>query len=122
MKTQDNVYAFVHRVLWVGMIVSTVLFVVGIGAALRRREHVPLDAAWIRSHYHLASIGHGIVTMDPTTLMMIATALLIFTPCARVGVSIYAFAVDRDRKFVVVTSIVAAVVVATLFLARAGLT
>ncbi|HEY1955391.1 MAG TPA: DUF1634 domain-containing protein [Polyangiaceae bacterium] len=122
MKTQDNVYRVVHRVLHGGMIASTVLFVIGIGAALRRRQHVPLDAAWIRGHYRLSSIGHGIVTMDATTIMMIATALMILTPAARVLVSIWAFWVDRDRKFVVVTSIVALIMMATLVLAGAGLT
>ena len=122
MKTQDNVYVGVYRVLHAGMLASTLLFVIGIGAALRRRERIPLESAWIREHYHLASIGHGIKTMDPTTIMMIATALMILTPAARVAVSIYAFAVDRDRKFVFVTSVVAVIMIATLFLAHAGLT
>ena len=121
MKTQDNVYVGVYRVLHGGMLASTTLFIVGIGAALRRRETIPLDAAWIREHYRLSSIGHGIVSMDPTTIMMIATALMILTPAARVLVSIWAFWVDRDRKFVVVTSIVALVMLATLLLAKAGL-
>ena len=122
MKSQSNVYEVVHKVLFGGMLASTTLFVVGIAAALRSRQRVPLDPAWIRSHYHASSIGHGIVTMDPTTIMMLATALLVLTPVARVGVSIWAFAKDGDRKFVVVTSIVAIVMLAAIFLVRAGLT
>jgi uncharacterized membrane protein len=122
MKTQDRVYESVHRVLYGGMIASTLLFAVGIAAALWRRERVPLDAAWIRAHYHTSAILHGLATFEPMTIMMLATALLILTPVARVAVSIYVFARDGDRKFVLVTSLVAAIMVATLFLARAGLT
>ena len=121
MKAQDNVYGVVQHVLQGGMVASTVLFVIGIGAALRRHERIPLDAAWIREHYRLAAIRHGLATLDPTTLMMLATAILILTPMVRVAVSIWAFAVDRDYKFVVVTSIVALVMIATVFLAHAGL-
>ena len=121
MKAQDNVYGVVQHVLQGGMVASTALFVIGIGAALRRHERIPLDAAWIREHYRVASIGHGLASMDPTTLMMLATAILILTPTVRVAVSIWAFAVDRDYKFVVVTSIVALVMIATVFLAHAGL-
>ena len=59
--------------------------------------------------------------MDPTTLMMLATAILILTPTVRVAVSICAFAVDRDYTLVFVTSIVALVMIATVVLAHAGL-
>ena len=121
MKTQQNVYAGVHRVLWLGMVASTGLYAVGIAAALRRRERIPLDSAWIREHYHLDRVVHGFVTMEPTSIMLVATVLLILTPVARVFVSIGAFARDRDWKFVLVTSIVAVVMAATLVLAHFGL-
>jgi len=122
VKTQANVYERVHAVLYGGMLASTALFVVGVAAALRRHERVPLDAAWIRQHYALSAIGHGLATFDPTTILLLATALLILTPITRVVVSIYAFAHDGDRRFVLVTSIVALVMVAAVVLARLGLT
>lgn len=121
MNPQAGVYRRVHDVLYVGMIASTAFYVVGIVVALVRGGRVPLDPAWIRERYHVAAIEHGIVTLDPVVLMMIATALLILTPVVRVGVSIYAFARAGDRKFVGVTCVVALVMVATLVLARVGL-
>lgn len=119
--TQENVYAGVYHVLLAGMFVSTTIFVIGIVRALMLRQNIPLTVEWVRSHYSLAAIGHGLRTLDPTVLMMIATAVLILTPIARVVVSIHAFAVDHDRKFVIVTSIVLVIIVLTVILGLLGL-
>lgn len=116
-----NVYADVYKVLLGGMIVSTALFVVAIVRALARPEFVPLTPEWIKLHYHWAAIGQGIRSFDPTVIMLIATVILILTPIARVVVSIYAFAMDGDRKFVMVTLMVLAVIVVTVVLGLFGL-
>ena len=52
--------------------------------------------------------------------MMVATALLILTPVLRVVISIWAFWVDRDYKYVVVTSTVLAVIGLPVVLAHFG--
>lgn len=119
--SEENVYAGVYHVLLAGMFLSTTIFVIGIVRALMLRQNIPLTVEWVRSHYTLAAVGHGLRTLDPTVLMMIATAVLILTPIARVVVSIHAFAVDHDRKFVVVTSIVFVVIVLTVILGLLGL-
>ncbi len=79
------------------------------------------SAAWIKQHYHWSAIIQGIVSFDPTVVMLIATVLLILTPVARVVVSIYAFAVERDHNYVVVTSIVLFVMIVTVILGLFGL-
>ncbi len=119
--TEENVYSGVYHVLLVGMTISTVLFVIGIVRALMLRQNIPLTVAWVESHYSVAAVAHGLRTLDPTVLMMIATAVLILTPVCRVVVSIHAFAVDRDRNFVVVTSVVFVVMVLTVILGLLGL-
>jgi uncharacterized membrane protein len=116
-----NVYADVYKVLLGGMIISTALFIAAIVRALLRPEFVPLTPDWIKQHYHWALIVEGIRSFDPTVIMLIATALLILTPIARVVVSVYAFAVDRDRKFVIVTLIVLLVIILTVVLGLFGL-
>jgi uncharacterized membrane protein len=120
-STEQNVYADVYKVLLGGMLVSTALFALGIILALLRPQFIPLTPSWILQHYHWSVVVQGIRSLDPTVIMMIATALLILTPVTRVLVSIYAFAVDRDRKFVVVTSIVLLVMVLTVLLGMSGL-
>lgn len=116
-----NVYADVYKVLLAGMILSTALFTAGIIRALLTPQFVPLSPAWIKEHYHWRAIVEGIRSFDPTVIMLIATVLLILTPIARVIVSVYAFAVDDDRKFVVVTLIVLAVIILTVVLGLFGL-
>jgi uncharacterized membrane protein len=122
-RTPDelNVYEDVYRVLLGGMLISTSLFVIAIVRALLRPTFVPLTQSWIRQHYHWSIVVQGITSLDPTVIMLIATVLLILTPVARVVVSIYAFAIDRDQKYVVVTSIVLLIMVVTVVLGLFGL-
>lgn len=115
-------YADVYRVLIGGMIVSTCLFVVGVIAAMIHPQYIPLSAAWIRGSYHWSVFIHGLLSFNPTSFMMLATLLLILTPVVRVLVSIYAFYVDRDYKYVAVTSLVFFIIVLTIILSRLGLT
>jgi uncharacterized membrane protein len=118
---QDNVYAGVYHVLLGGMLVSTALFLVGLVRGMMLHTFFPLTPEWIKEHYHWEALKTGLAALDPTTLMMVATVLLILTPVARVVVSIYAFAKDGDRKYVLVTSIVLAVMALTFVLSRYGL-
>ena len=118
---EENVYTGVYYVLLGGMIVSSVLFAVGIALALWHRQFVPLTPDWVRQHYHVSAVVHGLASLDPMVLMMVATMLLILTPIARVLVSIYAFAVDKDYKFVAVTSVVFLVIAASVVLGLMGL-
>jgi len=120
-STEQNVYADVYKVLLGGMLVSTAIYVIAIVRALLHPEYIPLRPEWIKQYYHWSVLARGIVSLDPTALMMVATALLILTPVTRVAVSIYAFAVDRDFRFVAVSGIVFLVMIVTVLLGRFGL-
>lgn len=120
-STEENVYADVYRVLVGGMVVSTFLFAVGVIRALIHPTFMPLTPDWVRQHYHVSSVMHGLATFDPTSLMMVATILLILTPVVRVLVSIWAFMVDRDYKYVGITSIVFLIMVVTVIAGFFGL-
>ena len=121
-EVQANVYAAVYHALLAGMVVSSLLFAVGLVRGMMLHTFFPLTPEWVRQHYHWSTVLEGIKTLDPTVLMMLATVLLILTPVFRVIVSIYAFAVDRDGKYVLITSIVMAIMVLTFVLSRFGLT
>jgi uncharacterized membrane protein len=118
---QASVYAGVYHVLLAGMVASTTLFVFGLVRGIMLHTFFPLTADWIRQHYHWHAVTAGLAALDPTTLMMLATVLLILTPVARVVVSIYVFAADGDRKYALVTSTVFAIMVLTFVLSRFGL-
>ena len=119
-KLEENVYADVYRVLLAGMIISSILFALGMIRALLLHTYFPLTRQWVQQHYHWNVVMHGLATLDPATLMLVAAVLLILTPVARVVVSIYAFHVDHDRKYVGVTGIVFLIMVLTVLLARFG--
>jgi uncharacterized membrane protein len=120
-ETEENVYIDVYRLLIAGMIISSILFALGIVLALLHPKYIPLSTRWVRSQYHVSTVVRGIMHGDPTAILLMATVLLILTPVARVVVSIVAFLVDRDYKFVVVTSIVFLVMVITVILGELGL-
>jgi uncharacterized membrane protein len=120
-STELNVYADVYKVLLGGMVVSTALFLAAIVKALLRPQFYPLTPQWVKQQYRWPAIVHGVRSFDPPVIMLIATALLILTPIARVVVSIFAFAVDDDRKFVLITLTVLLVIVLTVALAMFGL-
>lgn len=118
---EENVYVDVYRLLIAGMIVSSLLFASGIALALLHPRFIPLTTRWVRSQYHVGAVLHGITHGDPTAILLVATVLLILTPVARVVVSIVAFFIDRDYKFVAVTSFVFLVMVITVILGELGL-
>ncbi|MGH9447876.1 MAG: DUF1634 domain-containing protein [Terriglobia bacterium] len=120
-KVENKIYADVYDVLLGGMLVSSVLFAVGVVLALIHPRFVPLTRAYVRREYDLRTIAHGLVTGSPAAFMMIATVLLILTPVARVAISVYAFYRGADRKFTIVTGIVLLVIVLTVLLGALGL-
>ena len=61
-------------------------------------------------------LGHG----DPGAIVVAGLLLLVVTPVLRVAVSIVTFAYQRDAVFVVVTTFVLAVLIASFFLGTAG--
>lgn len=120
-NVEQNVYADVYRILLVGMVLSSACFAVGLARALVHPQYVPLTSDWVKQQYRASTIFSNLLHANAETLMMVATVLLILTPVARVVVSIYAFWVDRDHKYVVVTSIVLLVMILAVVLAHFGL-
>lgn len=118
---EENVYSGVYRVLMAGMFLSTAFFIIGVILALIHPSFIPLTSAWIQEQYHWRTIVGGLAHGDPAAFMMLATILLILTPVTRVMVSIYAFFVDKDYKFVAITSIVLLVMILTVILSSLGL-
>jgi uncharacterized membrane protein len=116
-----NVYANVYHVLLAGMFASSALFAAGVIRALLQHAHFPLTPEWVREHSGFHTVIQGLTRLDATALMLVATVILILTPVARVIVSIYAFWVDHDSRYVAVTSIVLAIMVLTFVFARLGL-
>lgn len=120
MAEEQNVYAGVYHMLIAGMIVSNVLFLIGIVLALSHPQYFPLSPTWVREQYHAGLVLDGLIHGRPTSYFLLGTLLLILTPVARVIVSIYAFWKDHDRKYVTVTLSVFIVMLLTVILGILG--
>lgn len=121
METEQNVYADVYRLLIAGMVVSTIMFLIGMVLELLHPQYFSMSAKSVREQYHWGVVLHGLASGDPNTFMMVATVILILTPVARVVVSIYAFFVDSDFKYVTITSFVLLIMIATVVFGFFGL-
>ncbi len=62
----------------------------------------------------VSEIVKGAVALRPRSIVQFGILLLIATPIARVAFSITGFALERDRKFVIITAIVLAVLLYSL--------
>lgn len=113
-----NVYGVVYKVLLGGMYVSTTLYVVGMLLALFEHARVPLTVGWVKRQMEWHVFWHGLTHFHAGAILLLATAVLILTPVSRVVLSMYAFWVDHDRRYVGVTSIVFGVIVLTVILSR----
>ena len=121
MAEEQNVYAGVYQMLIAGMIVSNVLFAIGIVLALIHPQFFPLSASWVSEQYRAKLVFHGLIHGQPTSYFLLGTLLLILTPVARVIVSIYAFWVDHDLKYVAVTGTVFIIMIITVILGAFGI-
>lgn len=65
-----------------------------------------------------SAIFHGLAHLEGRAIVMIGLYLLILTPVMRVGVSIIAFAHERDRAFVAITAFVFLMLVGSLLLGK----
>ena len=75
-------------------------------------EHFHGEPARLMS---LRAIGHGVMTGDARSIIMLGLLLLIATPVARVGMCIVGFLMERDKLYVAVSSVVMAILVYSLF-------
>jgi len=69
----------------------------------------------------LHDVAHGAYHLRGQALVMIGLFLLIATPVARVAVSIVAFIYQRDKIFVLITSLVLLLLIASFVLGNASM-
>ena len=114
----------VGRLLQIGVAASAI--VTGIGGLMLLLRHgceVPSYAKFtgepeaIRT---LSGIVHGAAALDARSIIQLGLVLLIATPILRVAFTLVAFALQRDRMYVLITSIVLAVLLYGLIFGKAG--
>jgi uncharacterized membrane protein len=117
--TDEDVEQALGRVLQAGVVLAAAVVLIGAIAYLsahgleRFSYHVfrgePTD---LRT---LGGIARNALTLDSRGIVQLGVLLLLATPVARVALSVVAFARQRDRTYVLVTSVVLLLLLASLF-------
>jgi uncharacterized membrane protein len=118
----------ISEILRVGVMVSLATILVGLGLMfVHHPDYLRSSADLARLTNPGAALPHnlrevleGVRLWRGQAVAALGLILLILTPILRVAVSILAFAVERDRVFMIVTSAVLAILVIALLLGRIG--
>lgn len=113
-KEMLDIELSIGKALRVGVVLATTVMVIGVilllingGATGYAANHVPIRPS---------EIFAGIGTLKPFAVMMLGLFLLIMTPVLRVIVSIYAFVVEHDYLYVVITTIVLVILIISMLI------
>jgi len=101
------------RLLQTGVLFASFVMIAG-GILYMRAHHGEMPNYRVFSSEplrlrHFGGIVQGIKVGDPAAIIQLAVLLLIATPVARVVFALFAFLIERDKLFVVISSIVLAV-------------
>jgi len=113
-----RVEQIIGRLLQRGVLLAAIVVAVGGVALLARHGSAPADfrsfegeSSALRS---LAGIVRGALRFDSHAVVQLGVVLLLATPVARVALTLWAFAVQRDRLYVAMTALVLALLLFSL--------
>jgi len=107
-KEMHQVELMIGQILRIGVIVSAVVIVLGILLMVIQGNGGYPNGVQPEG---FVAIAKGVVAFKPYAVIMLGLFLLILTPTLRVVVSIYAFAVEKDRLYVWITTVVLVILV-----------
>lgn len=121
--SDHEVEQLIGRLLQVGVLVAAAVVIAG--AAMMLAQHGRSAVAFssysdAASPLHgLGGIIHGAVALDSMAIVQLGLVLLIATPVLRVALTLVAFAIQRDRIYIVLTAVVLALLLYGLVWGRA---
>jgi len=116
IRQAEVVIAFILRA---GVVISGTIIAVGILLYYLRvatGKSLPADTI----PHTLPMVTRGLATGDPLAIITLGLLLLLLTPVIRVAVSIGAFAIEHDWRYVVITTIVLIILIVSFFLGKGG--
>src|SRR5262249_20649700 len=116
LQSVRSVTDIIGWILQGGVLLSTAVIVLGLfllvwtgGLSLQRAFLFPGT---------LGQVEVGLLAWQPQAIIMLGLLLLIATPVIRVATSMIAFALERDRKYVIITFIVLVILLFSLLLSQ----
>ena len=115
LKDPESMNEIIGKVLRYGVVISAVVTVLGTaGLAL---SHGTADTSGFINYIpgtvphdgfddSLSGLASGLASFSPFSWIELGVILLIATPVSRVLISVFLFAAERDRLYVVITAVV----------------
>ncbi len=114
----DNALSPTKVISWIlqgGVLLSALCILLGV-ALLPTRSGGLSPERVLAFPQTLTQVWEGLLVLRPQAVITLGLLLLIATPVVRVAVSIGAFALEHDRRYVLITTIVLAILLFSLFL------
>jgi uncharacterized membrane protein len=109
----------IGRLLQIGVLLSTIVVLIGGARLLMTMGSSPVSFSTFHGESpELRSVGAALraaLAGDPRATIQLGLVLLIATPVARVALTLIAFAIQRDRLYVLLTTVVLALLLYGLF-------
>ncbi len=122
-RQDERIERIIGRLLQIGVLTAAVVVLIGGSMLLAQYGSIPANFARFKGEdpvlKSVGSIVRAVMTGDSRAIVQVGLVLLIATPVARVALTMVAFALQRDRVYVVVTAIVLALLLYGLFWGRA---
>ena len=113
-------FAMNNTIGWIlqgGVLISSAVICVGIGLWLLGIGQHPDQQLLVFPHT-LNEVGSGLLMLHPQAIITLGLLLLLATPVVRVFASIFAFALEHDRRYVVITTVVLAILMMSFLLGK----
>ncbi len=111
-REQRDLNEAVHAVLIVGLIISTVLMLIGIiGDVVLNRSMPTVEP-------DLGQVLQSVLALRPSGFMALGLLTLLATPILRVIGSVFAFLYERDWRFAGITFVVLVIVTTSILLGK----
>jgi uncharacterized membrane protein len=109
---------FTSNILRGGVVLSASIIAIGVLMFYVRYTMFGVDG---RPFPHsLGAVFDGLAHWDARSVIVLGLLVLLMTPVLRVAVSIFAFALEHDWRYVIITSIVLFVLLLSFFLGGGG--
>ncbi|GAC1664356.1 MAG: hypothetical protein PVS3B3_36080 [Ktedonobacteraceae bacterium] len=113
-KAVNTTYAMIGWILQGGVMLSAAVILLGLlMLSLQPDKFAPQKLQLFPQTF--SQVWIGLLALRPQAVITLGLLLLIATPVVRVAASIPAFAIERDRRFVVITTIVLLVLLFSIF-------
>lgn len=113
-KAVATTYSMIGWILQGGVMLSAAVILIGLlMLSLQPDKFAPQKLQMFPQTF--GQVWAGLLALRPQAVIMLGLLLLIATPVVRVVVSIVAFAVERDRRFVVTTILVLLILLFSIF-------